>query len=159
MGATIRQDDFDYHGGRDAGYIYRLDPNDLGAFNPPKPTDLNANMWKYNTTQNQAGFCTAGQFSLTDTTTFIVGSRLNWFKTESMAHTTGTPVNREYARNREVTPYAGLVQDLSDNLSAYASYSEIFKPQGNRDINGSILAPMTGSNYELDSRVSSSTNA
>ncbi|MDR0280503.1 MAG: TonB-dependent siderophore receptor [Paucimonas sp.] len=149
LGANIRQDDFDYHGGRDATYNYQLDMNDLSGFNPPKPTALNTNQWKYNITQQQSGLYSAARFSLTDSTKFILGSRLSWFKTESMTNTTGTPRHSEYARNQEITPYAGLVQELSDNLSAYASYTEIFKPQSNRDISGSILDPMTGSNYEL----------
>ncbi|MCU1725086.1 TonB-dependent siderophore receptor [Pseudomonas sp. 5P_5.1_Bac1] len=149
LGANVRKDDFDYHGGRDAGYGYQFDMNDLSGFNPPKPTGLNANMWKYNITQEQSGVYGAARFSLTDSTKFIVGSRVSWFKTENMTNTTGIPRNTEYAKNREITPYAGLVQELSDNLSAYASYTEIFKPQANLDASGSILDPMTGSNYEL----------
>lgn len=163
LGANIRHDDFDYHGGRDAGYSYQFDINDMAGFNPPKPTGLNANMWKYNITQEQSGIYGAGRFSLSDSTTFILGSRVSWFKTENMTNTTGIARHTDYAKNQEITPYAGLVQELSDNLSAYASYTEIFKPQSYRDINDSLLNPMTGSNYELgvkgeflDKRISAS---
>lgn len=149
LGVNARKDDFDYHGGRDTGYSYPFDMNDLSGFNPPAPTGLNANMWKYNITQEQEGLYGAARFSLTDSTRFIVGSRVSWYKTENMTNTTGIARRSEYAKNREVTPYVGLVQDLGDNLSAYASYTEIFKPQSNRDASGRILDPMTGSNYEL----------
>jgi len=149
LGVNARKDDFDYHGGRDASYSYVFDINDLAGFNPPTPTGLNANLWKYNITQEQSGVYGAARFSLTDSTKLILGSRVSWFKTENMTNTTGTPRNTEYAKNREITPYAGLVQELGDNLSAYASYTEIFKPQANLDIDGSVLEPMTGSNYEL----------
>ena len=47
-----------------------------------------------------------------------------------------------------LTPYAGLVYDINDSLSAYASYTSIFQPQTYRDRNGAYLSPVTGKNYE-----------
>ena len=80
-----------------------------------------------------------------------------------MTNTTAPPRHTEYAKNQELTPYAGLVQELSDTLSAYASYTEIFKPQSHRDISGSMPAPMTGRNTKpglkgefLDKRLNAS---
>lgn len=49
----------------------------------------------------------------------------------------------------QFTPYAGVVFDLSESLSAYASYTEIFNPQSNRDVSGRMLDPEEGKNYEL----------
>lgn len=47
-------------------------------------------------------------------------------------------------------PYAGVVYDLNDNVSAYASYTEIFQPQTQyRDRTRKMLAPDEGKNYEL----------
>ncbi len=148
VGSNVRVDDFDYHGGRDASYKYVFDITDPGSFNPPTPTGLNVNQWKYNITQKQAGVYAAGRFSLTDSTKLILGSRISWFKNESMSFVS-KKINNEYEKNAEITPYAGLVQELNDNISAYASYTEIFKPQNNLDSNGTVLKPMTGSNYEL----------
>ncbi|WP_217618308.1 TonB-dependent siderophore receptor [Achromobacter sp. GbtcB20] len=148
VGATTRQDDFDYHGGRDASYRYLVDMNDLGAFNPPAPTGLDAHMWQYNITQKQQGIYTAGRFSLTDSTTFILGARMSWFEFDRFAQTTVRTESR-YEQRGKVTPYAGVVQDLNENLSAYASYTEIFKPQENIGVDGGVLPPMTGQNYEI----------
>ena len=148
LGSNVRVDDFDYHGGRDASYKYVFDINDPDSFNPPAPTALNVNQWKYNITQKQAGIYAAGRFSLTDSTKLILGSRVSWFKNESLTFVSKL-IKNDYAKNAEITPYAGLVQELNDNFSAYASYTEIFKPQSNLGTNGSPLAPMTGSNYEL----------
>lgn len=148
VGGNWRQDDFDYHGGRDATYRYVVDINDPGAFNPPKPTGLNVNQWKYNRTQEQKGVYVANRFSLSDSTKLILGSRLSWISHDSLDVVT-QPKKTHYSKSGEVTPYAGLVQDLNEHLTAYASYTEIFKPQSNQDINGSTLEPMTGSNYEL----------
>ncbi len=46
------------------------------------------------------------------------------------------------------TPYLGLVYNVTPNISAYASYTTIFNPQYNRDLNGSLLDPETGTNIE-----------
>lgn len=47
------------------------------------------------------------------------------------------------------TPYAGLVYDINDTYSAYASYTEIFQPQTARDRNGRYLDPVDGKSYEV----------
>lgn len=148
IGGNWRKDDFDYHGGRDATYRYVVDMNNVAAFDPPKPTALNVNQWKYNRTQEQKGVYVAGRFNLTDSTTFILGSRLSWISYDNLDVVT-RPAHTHYSKSGELTPYAGLVQDLSENLTAYASYTEIFKPQNNQDITGSVLEPMSGSNYEV----------
>ena len=148
LGSNARIDDFDYHGGNDLTYNYVFDVNDPGAFNPPAPTALSVNKWKYNITQEQQGVYAAGRFSLSDSTRLILGSRVSWFKSENLTQVT-TRNKSDYAKNRQFTPYAGLVQELNQQFSAYASYTEIFKPQNNLGVDGSILDPMTGSNYEI----------
>lgn len=49
------------------------------------------------------------------------------------------------------TPYTGVVYDLDDNWSLYASYTKIFNPQASyvRDINNKSLAPTEGKGYEV----------
>lgn len=39
--------------------------------------------------------------------------------------------------------------DLNQTYSVYASYTEIFKPQTQQDLAGSVLDPMTGMSYEV----------
>uniref|UniRef100_UPI0024792E82 ABC transporter ATP-binding protein n=1 Tax=Variovorax paradoxus TaxID=34073 RepID=UPI0024792E82 len=39
-------------------------------------------------------------------------------------------------RHEVLTPYAGLVYDLGEHYSAYASYTDIFQPQNYRDTSG-----------------------
>lgn len=48
-----------------------------------------------------------------------------------------------------VTPYLGVLYDLNDWMTAYASYTSIFKPQSNRDRTGKQLDPVEGKSYEL----------
>ena len=48
-----------------------------------------------------------------------------------------------------IVPYAGLVYDLNQNYSLFASYSSIFKPQSNQDEQGRVLDPLEGRSYEM----------
>ncbi|OZI71338.1 TonB-dependent siderophore receptor [Bordetella genomosp. 12] len=148
IGASTRKDDFSYHGGRDVSYRYLVDMNNLGAFDPPAPTGLDADMWHYNITQKQQGIYTAGRFSLAQGTTLVLGARMSWFDFDRYAQTTVRTESR-YKQSGKITPYAGLVQDLSEDISAYASYTEIFKPQENIGVDNEVLKPMTGQNYEV----------
>ena len=52
-------------------------------------------------------------------------------------------------KRQVVTPYIGLVYDINDNWSAYASYTTIFNPQDKQTATGSYLDPLEGVNYEL----------
>lgn len=61
----------------------------------------------------------------------------------------GGGVNLDNETTEEVSPYAGLTCDLTANVLAYASYSDIFQAQDQRDINGRFLAPMKGVNAEI----------
>ncbi len=66
------------------------------------------------------------------------------------ASTTGIAYGVSHqASASSTTPYAGLVYDLNLNVSAYASYTEIFNPQYQTDITGATLKPVEGKSYEL----------
>lgn len=88
----------------------------------------------------QRAVYTAGRFSLADPLTLIVGGRYTDWKSDALTQ----------KRDEQVfTPYAGLVYDINETYSAYASYTDIFLPQSNRDRTGKYLDPVTGKNYEL----------
>jgi outer membrane receptor for ferric coprogen and ferric-rhodotorulic acid len=50
---------------------------------------------------------------------------------------------------REFSPYAGVTFQIVDSVLAYASYSDIYQPQDQEDINGNYLDPSKGVNYEI----------
>jgi outer-membrane receptor for ferric coprogen and ferric-rhodotorulic acid len=91
----------------------------------------------------QQGTYLAGRFSLSEDLKLISGLRVsNWkYYNES-------PSVAERTFRNEVTPYAGLVYDLDSYHSVYVSYTDIFKPQSVKDINGDYLDPIVGKNYE-----------
>lgn len=92
-------------------------------------------------TTRQTGTYVTGRFSLTDELHLLLGSRITDYQV------TGTSDTRESGK---VVPYAGLTYDLSENFTAYASYTEIFQPQTQyRDRTRTMLEPNEGKNYEF----------
>ncbi|MEA9577654.1 TonB-dependent siderophore receptor [Xanthomonas nasturtii] len=89
----------------------------------------------------------AGRFQLSDALKAIVGARVtDWKNTDQLV-----PENT-YERRGRTTPYAGLIFDLDDRHSLYASYTGIFKPQNNRDRGGRYLAPLEGNSCEVGAK-------
>lgn len=91
------------------------------------------------TITQKAGYA-AVRLSLADPLKLIIGARYTDWKSE------GENDDREH---KVTTPYAGLVYDINDTYSAYASYTEIFQPQTARDRNDRYLDPVDGKSYEV----------
>lgn len=98
-----------------------------------------------NITTKQSGVYSAVRFSLADPLKLIVGGRLSDYELDQ--NTNGARFH--YEKTGEFTPYVGLIYDINDTYSAYASYTEIFNPQTYRDRNGNVLTPTTGKNKEI----------
>ncbi|MAA97240.1 MAG: TonB-dependent siderophore receptor [Stappia sp.] len=79
--------------------------------------------------------------------TLIGGGRLSWYDATTTNLLSGAVTNRQTI-NAKVTPYAGAVFDLTEWLSAYSSYTEIFQPQTETDISGTVLDPREGRQVE-----------
>lgn len=73
--------------------------------------------------------------------TLIGGARVSWVDQTS----TGS---NDVDEDAHFTPYAGAVYDLTNWLSAYASYTEIFLPQPEVDSTGQLIGVQTGRQYE-----------
>lgn len=99
-----------------------------------------------NTTQ--AAVYASTRISLTRGLKLIGGGRLSYTKRNELGATAAIP-DYSVSSKGVFTPYAGLIYNFTDNLSAYASYTSIFKPQTNfRDRNGDFLDPVEGNSYE-----------
>ncbi|UZD66436.1 TonB-dependent siderophore receptor [Marinobacter sp. AN1] len=112
--------------------------------NYPKPSfdnGVGGSDW----TDRETATYAAARWSLTDQLTAITGLRLTWLdnKGESYGNT------KESSYDAVETPYAGLIYDINDDHSVYASYTEIFTPQTEVDINRDRLDPIDGVNYEV----------
>ncbi len=131
---------------------FELVPGSIYDWNGDLPKQDFPKNGKYERTQSQNGVYLATRLHPTDDLSVILGSRLSTFKyNEDYRYNAGAGLSDTHASYKEhgvVTPYAGLVYDLDDTYSVYASYTRIYQPQTYKDINGSTLAPVEGDSYE-----------
>lgn len=95
----------------------------------------------------QHGLYSNLRLSLADPLTLVLGGRLSWW---DFSNTT-TPGGKEEKKiDGKFIPFVGLVYDLTDTYSLYASYAEVFQPHNarTRDINGRMLTPLEGEQWE-----------
>ena len=94
----------------------------------------------------QSSAYTSARFSLADPLRLILGARYTEYNIRY--NPSGAPSTRLESTKDDITPYAGLIYDINEDWSAYASYTEIFQPQDKRDASGRYLDPTTGKSYE-----------
>jgi outer membrane receptor for ferric coprogen and ferric-rhodotorulic acid len=121
----------------------------LSSGNHPKP-DLQAEDSEYGGRIEQTGAYTAVRLKPTDKVSVILGGRVSDWKETEWSRFAGVKSSSPVAKKSGVvTPYAGVVVDLDEHFSAYASYTEIFEPQNYVDQNHSRIDPLEGVNYEV----------
>lgn len=109
--------------------------------NAGKPDFVHTNNTREVTTQD--GVYLTTRLSLADPLKLILGGRLDWYDYDNRDG------DGDYKVTRNVTRYAGLIYELDDHHSVYASYSDIFTPQSSKDTSGSPVKPIVGKNYEV----------
>ncbi|WP_313378763.1 TonB-dependent siderophore receptor [Achromobacter insolitus] len=155
LGASYRNVEFD--GDSRQGLVlnsnldlYNFDPNAVAKPNIPLRDWMDAKI------SQQSVYATT-RLSLADRLKLILGGRLDWFGYDDTVNTypnfaSNTPsvsAHNRYSVNNQLTKYAGLVFDLNDQHSLYASYTDIFKPQNYLDASNNLLDPVVGNNYEI----------
>ena len=137
-----------------------LSYNQLMAFDPnfyPQPSFVQANYYPISE-QKQYGLYSTLKLALLDSVHLSVGARdgAYGYNTRTQTLLANGAVFRtsdsRYQKSGTITPYAGLVWDLNKEWSLYSSYTDIYKVQQNTDINGALLPPITGSNYEFGTK-------
>ena len=88
-------------------------------------------------------FYAAAHFDVTDRLKAVVGFNALALKSKGYSYGTETPRDEQ-----AVSPYLGVVYDLTPNLSLYGSYTDIFNPQSEVDINHQTLSPAHGKSFE-----------
>ncbi|MFT6488511.1 MAG: outer membrane receptor for ferric coprogen and ferric-rhodotorulic acid [Alcanivorax sp.] len=99
----------------------------------------------------QTGFYATSRFKPTDSLAVITGGRVvDWERSRSGFNWAGPfpDHERHFEENGEVVPFAGVVYDLNQHHSVYASYTSIFQPQTARDMDNRVLDPEEGNSYE-----------
>jgi len=99
------------------------------------------------TVNEQSGGYLIGRFTLAEPLKLIVGARLSNLDNTTTTLSTGNTIKT--SENNEVTPYGGVVFDVAENWSAYASYTDIFRAQNTLyTADKTPLEPAIGANYE-----------
>ncbi|NKF20731.1 TonB-dependent siderophore receptor [Solimonas marina] len=112
----------------------------------PEPT-FGAGTRAADITTTQNGFYLATRLHLLDTLKLVAGARYADWKIDSYYVYDDTP-NNDYDY-RKTIPYAGLIFDVGAHYSLFTSYTEIFKPQNSKNIDGQYLDPIDGRSYEV----------
>lgn len=136
------------------GYDIVPDWNDLGAI--PAFQDIDTGLAGVRNIIKQKSGYLATRFNVTDEWHAVLGTRYGSWKSSSVGNdwqddeqTLIQYKNVSQTQNHILTPYAGLLYDFTDNLTAYVSYTDIFRPTTRKDVSGSYLEPVVGSNYEV----------
>lgn len=91
----------------------------------------------------QDGVYLTTRLNLADPLKVILGARVDWYDYDDRQG------DGDYKVTRNLTRYAGVIYDLDEHHSVYASYTDIFTPQTNRDFSDKPLEPIVGENYEV----------
>ncbi|GHS84021.1 ferripyoverdine receptor [Pseudomonas sp. PAGU 2196] len=117
-----------------------------------KPVMGGGKLYDGDTVIHQTGTYIATRLRPTDDLSVILGARVSKYDYDYDLTYPATPLSNrttDYKESGVVTPYAGVVYDLNDIHSVYASWTSIYKPQSLRDADGSTLEPREGDNYEV----------
>ncbi|KTF15786.1 TonB-dependent siderophore receptor [Pseudoalteromonas sp. H105] len=109
----------------------------------PAPT-LTDGLTGADVTNRQRSAYISTRIRTTNSLSLLAGvSHVNW---QSKGESYGTAKDKD---SDQTIPYFGTVYDINENVSAYASYTETFVPQTERDITGDYLDPITGESREI----------
>lgn len=116
-----------------------------GQHTPPTPSPViirQQNQWA-------TGFYIQDQIELTDTFQLRLGARVDWLR-----QTTDDKVRQQYAKQSEqhVSPQLGMVYQLADNWSLYATYGEGYRLNFGSDHQGRGFEPNQSESIEFGSK-------
>ncbi|AVJ25846.1 TonB-dependent siderophore receptor [Achromobacter spanius] len=107
------------------------------------------------TITEQSGLYTSAQIALADPLKLVIGGRWTSYRSKSR---TVAASNTDWVRSagkasKEFTPYGGLLWDVNDRVTLYASYADTFVPQTQEDYQGNVLKPRVGWQTEVGAKV------
>lgn len=118
------------------------DIRQLSSFVPPEPSYPEAELTgrEHDRLTRMYG---AIHLDFTDRLKGVAGVSAVWLKTAGFSY--GSDLARD---DHKVSPYAGVLFDLTRHLTLYASYTDIYAPQSQVDINNQRLVPAKGTAIE-----------
>lgn len=118
--------------------------------NLPKPTYVKTGAGSKETTE-LFGYYSTLRLNLADPLKLILGGRYSSYdyKSESWTKDNKQALSEKPRSFEKFVPYAGILYDINNHYTAYASYTDMFTPSGKKDRTGSYLDPEVGSSTEL----------
>ncbi|MFC4700189.1 TonB-dependent siderophore receptor [Glaciecola siphonariae] len=99
--------------------------------------------------QKQKAVYFTGRFNIIDGLYVMAGGRYNDWEAQGESY----GVDRDVS-DSDFIPYAGIVYAITEDINAYASYTETFQAQNELDINNEQLDPVVGKSQEVGLKVS-----
>jgi len=121
----------DYPAVWDWGKVQVAEPTYPGAYLAAKYSDVLTRVYG------------AAHLNLADNLKAVVGASAMWINSKGNSY--GTDQSRS---DSAVSPYAGLLFNVTKNVTLYASYTDIFNPQVEVGLNGRKLDPAKGTSIE-----------
>lgn len=149
VGTDYKRHDTDYRAGAASSSLGSIDINNPASSSIPKPA-VNYRQ-RVTSDEKEFGLYSKLTFRPVERLALIGGARVSWFDGDTSTTTlaNGARTNGDVRENAKITPYGGLVFDLDQWHSLYASYSKVFKPQTNVDVAGDVIDPREGEQYEV----------
>ncbi|WP_312932811.1 TonB-dependent siderophore receptor [Stutzerimonas nitrititolerans] len=147
VGTDYKRYDGDYYSGNPSlgsTNIHSHDPSNVA-----KPAVVYTQRVK--SLEKEFGLYSKLTFRPVERLALIGGARVSWFDgyTSTTTLANGARTSGDVRENAKITPYGGLVFDLDQWHSLYASYSKVFKPQTNVNVAGDVIDPREGEQYEV----------
>jgi outer-membrane receptor for ferric coprogen and ferric-rhodotorulic acid len=102
----------------------------------------------------QSGLYSQLRLSIADPLTLVLGARTTNFKikTRNISPSAETTWKDGAKADNQISPYGGIIYDLTKEITLYGSYADIFVPQTQLKADGSTLDPRTGRQFEVGSK-------
>lgn len=137
------------------GQGINVTPNlsNISIFNPNSIPDFNLPFNSGSGSENrQSGFYGQLRLKPIEPVTVVLGGRLTDFDSRSRTRAP-SPTPTEWSpgafADRKFSGYAGLIYDVTKNISVYGSYADIFSPNTAKDYTGKVLEPRVGGQQEV----------
>ncbi len=149
VGTDYKHYDTDYLNGATRNYVSSINVNTFDS----SSVAYTAPTYQSRVQSEESELGTYGKltFRPVESLALIAGGRFSWYDLESTTdnYSKNTTTQSKYEDDGHFTAYGGAVWDLDDHHSAYASYSEVFKPQTSVDANGELLEAREGEQFEV----------
>jgi len=132
-------------------YIYTIPNVYAWDGSAPVPVYSRTGLFTEQETSQDAVYGSA-RWRLAEPLSVLTGVRFtNWRRHTDNYNAAGTNLRTTAGQwvHGEPSPFLGVVYDINQNLSAYASHTGIFNPQNYKDRNGVPLEPVKGTSNEI----------